>query len=121
MEQKALTVSVAMAVKNGLPYLEKQLHSIFSQLGEGDEIVLSLDANDTETMPYLEANPHPFLRVVRAEQAGVLPNFQNALAHCQKEIVFLADQDDVWLENKVSAVKNAFLQDQNLLLVMHDA
>ncbi len=121
MEQKALTVSVAMAVKNGLPYLEKQLHSIFPQLKEGDEIVLSLDQNDTETMPYLQANPSPFVRVVRADRAGVLPNFQNALSHCKNEIVFLADQDDVWLENKVDAVKNAFLQDEHLLLVMHDA
>ncbi len=121
MEEKELTVSVAMAVKNGLPYLQSQLQSILSQIKETDEIILSLDACDTETQAYLDTLPYSNLTVLRCEKSGVLANFENALLHCQNEIIFLADQDDVWLEGKVEKVKDVFSENPKTLLVMHDA
>ncbi len=121
MEQKALSVSVAMAVKDGLPYLEKQVQSILSQLADGDELIVSVDAGDTTSLPWLQAHPHPAMHLYESGKTGVLANFENAMAHCQNEIVFLADQDDVWTENKVKTVRAVFATQPKTVLVMHDA
>ncbi len=121
MEQKELSVSVAMAVRNGLPYLEEQLQSILAQLQAQDEVIISLDPEDTDSKDYLAALSCPNLTVLQGEQSGVLPNFENALRHCNNEIILLADQDDVWLEGKVKALKEVFATEKKTLLVLHDA
>lgn len=41
------------------------------------------------------------------EKKGVLSNFENAIAHCTGEIIFLADQDDIWNKNKIQIVLEA--------------
>ncbi len=117
-----MSVSVAMAVYRGGTYLSAQIQSILPQLDACDELVVSLDAADTES----EALLAPYqddarVRVLRATARGVVPNFENALSHCQNEIVFLCDQDDVWIDHKVKTVLAAFDADPELLLVTHDA
>lgn len=116
-----MRVSVAMAVYGGSPYLCAQIESILPQLGAEDELVISLDAADTES----EALLVPYradvrITCVRATERGVLANFENALSYCRGEYIFLSDQDDVWAPDKVARVLDCFAQ-TNASLVLHDA
>ncbi|MEE0751421.1 glycosyltransferase family 2 protein [Frisingicoccus sp.] len=116
------TVSVAMAVYNGETYLKEQMDSILSQLGVKDEVILSLDPSTDRTLDIIKDY---CLRDSRVHMCwgpgrGVIKNFENAIKHCRNEIIFLADQDDVWKSEKVEKVLMAF-KDSEVMVVLHDS
>ena len=99
-------VSVAMAFYNGKTYIEEQIDSILRNLKEKDELVISVDdaSDGSDQILKKRAQADMRIRVVKGPGNGVVPNFQNALQHCRGDIIFIADQDDVWKEKKVSKV-----------------
>ena len=50
---------------------------------------------------------------------GVCRNFENAILNCSGDVIFLCDQDDVWLPNKVERVMKAI--ENGADVVLHDA
>lgn len=51
---------------------------------------------------------------------GVIANFAFALTHTKGEVIFLADQDDVWLPNKVTTVTEYFEAHPDIQVVISD-
>ena len=105
-------ISVCIATYNGAKYIKEQLESILCQLSEDDEVIVSDDSSTDETLQRI---------------AEVTTNFENALKKATGEIIFLADQDDVWCENKVKimslilkeydyVVSDCYLTDSNLIV-----
>lgn len=113
------SVSVAMAAYNGEKYIKEQLESILSQLKEKDEIIVSLDPSQDHTIDVIESLKDERIKVLKGPAQGVKKNFENAIKHCKNDIIFLADQDDIWLEGKVEKVLSCF--DKETYVVMHDA
>lgn len=112
-------ISVCVATYNGERYIEAQLKSILSQLSSQDEVIVSDDGSTDNTIAIIEALDDPRIKIYRNEsKAGVNGNFENALTHASGDIIYLADQDDVWVEGKVEATLNA-LEDCDC--VIHDA
>ena len=111
-----------MAVYNGEAYLKEQLDSILVQLRNDDEVIISLDPSidGTESLLKEYHKRDSRIRVCRGPGMGVVKNFENAIRHCKNDIVFLADQDDVWVEGKVQKVLEAFM-DEKVACVLHDA
>lgn len=116
-----MKVSVALAAYHGEAYLAEQLQSILPQLGEADEVLVSDDAPGGETQRIVQqfALRDPRVRYLAGPGQGVCANYEHALRHCTGDILFLCDQDDVWLPQKVQRVKNAFVP--GVFLVLHDA
>lgn len=113
------SVSVCIATYNGGNFIRPQIESVISQLEEYDEIVISDDGSNDSTKEIIMSFKDERIRLISNKGThGYTPNFQNALRHCKNDIIFLADQDDVWLNNKVS-VCLASLQDCDF--VVHDA
>src|SRR5688572_23511076 len=97
-----LRVSVCMAVYNGAAFLKTQVESILQQLHAEDELIVVDDASQDDSMRILQELHDPRLRVHRNERnQGVLATFERALRLARGDIVFLSDQDDVWLAAKV--------------------
>lgn len=117
-----MRVSVAMAAYNGSRFLKEQLESVLPQLGKEDELVVSADpsSDGTGELLRLAAEKDARIRVLQGPGRGVCANFENALRACKRELVFLCDQDDVWLPGKVKKV-GAALGEEGVLLVLHDA
>ncbi len=117
-----LTVSVALAAYNGATYIKEQMDSILGQLGPNDEVVVSLDPSKDETQAIIETYcaMDRRVRLYMGKGLGAIKNFENAIMHCQKDIIFLADQDDVWLPNKREKIVQQFLKPQ-VQVVLHDA
>lgn len=115
-------VSVALAAYNGERFLPAQTASILRQLGPADELVISLDPSSDGSRTICENLSAADSRIVLLDGPGrgVIANFENALSRTAGEFVFLSDQDDVWLDGKVSACLTA-LRDCDALLVMHNA
>lgn len=119
---RPVPVSVAMATYDGLRWIDPQVGSILATLGPDDELVVVDDGSTDGTWDWLRAHPDPRLRPHRnPSNLGVRASFGRALSLARGEIVFLADQDDVWEPGKRDAVLAAFAADPGVAVVVSDA
>jgi len=96
-------ISVCMATYNGEKYIREQIESILRQIGKTDELVISDDGSKDTTIDIVKEYAKNDLRVKLFHNTGrhkAIGNFENALRNCKGEYIFLADQDDVWIEKK---------------------
>lgn len=112
-------ISVCMATYNGDKYLKKQLESILCQIGPNDEIIISDDGSKDQTLSIIDSFNDTRIKVFHHENDhSFTNNFENALRYAQGDYIFLSDQDDIWMSNKVPKVLQA-LRDYDI--VVHDA
>lgn len=98
-----MVISVCMATYNGQKYIKEQIDSILCQLGDDDELVISDDYSSDETVAIIKSYSDKRIRFFYNElKKGVTHNFENALNKSKGDIIFLADQDDVWLPSKIT-------------------
>ncbi|MBO5762295.1 MAG: glycosyltransferase [Lentisphaeria bacterium] len=105
-------ISVAMALYQSDEFLEEQLRSICEQTLPPDEIVLCDDAPGAHTADIIERTRARWNTIdiryrVNPRRLGVDRNFASAIAECTGEIIFLSDQDDVWLPEKIRLLADA--------------
>lgn len=98
-------ISVVIAAYHGEKYLPGQLRSIFAQSRPPDEIVVGDDSEDAGTQEVVEALRGEFrgqLRYFRNNpRLGVIDNFIKVAHMATGDYVFLSDQDDWWLPEKI--------------------
>ncbi len=112
-------VSVCMATYNGADFVREQVDSILRQLGVSDEVVAVDDASSDETVAVLVSFQDPRIRVIRqTENRGVVRSFERAIREAAGEIIFLADQDDIWHADKIATMQRAFTSDPRVTLVL---
>ncbi len=116
-----MKISVALAAYKGEQYISEQIDSILSQLGENDELIVSDDypVGKTREIVLEYQSRDKRVRYIEGEGKGVVINFENALKACSGDVIFLSDQDDVWMSNKVELVMKEFSNGADL--VLHDA
>lgn len=104
-------ISVCMATYNGSLYIKEQIDSILCQLSEDDELIISDDHSTDSTCDIVRSYNDNRIRLIFNElHKGVTHNFENALLHSKGDIIFLADQDDVWLSNKIKELNDFLIQ-----------
>ncbi|WP_194712479.1 glycosyltransferase family 2 protein [Noviherbaspirillum soli] len=120
-----LTCGIALCTYNGQKFLEEQLASIIAQRQLPDSIVICDDCSSDQTWEILQAfetaSPVPVKIVRHADRQGVVRNFETAVGLLQTDIVFLCDQDDLWLPEKISTIAALFESDHEATLVFTDA
>lgn len=100
-------ISVCIATYNGERFIERQITSILSQIGIEDEIVIADDGSTDNTLAILKRLNDPRIRIVDgAHRHSPIWNFEKALEQAKGEFIFLADQDDVWMPEKVEVTMN---------------
>lgn len=109
-----------MAAYNGEKYISEQIDSILLQLKDNDELVISLNPSSDKTKDIINRFVKKDCRVKLfiCEKKGVVSNFENAIKHCNNEIIFLSDQDDIWLPDKIQTVL-PLLQLKEAIAVAH--
>ncbi|MBP5598279.1 MAG: glycosyltransferase family 2 protein [Pseudobutyrivibrio sp.] len=114
------SVSVALAAYNGSLYLREQLDSILMQLGKNDEVIVSYNQSNDSTLQILTEyeDRDNRIKVINCKESGVIPNFENAIKNCKNDIVFLSDQDDVWIADKV-AIMLPYFKNVDIGCVVH--
>lgn len=113
-------ISVCMATYNGSKYIEEQINSILKQLDIDDEIVVSDDGSSDGTLDILNKindkrikifqhnhdEDEAYTRRKRSQNFyRVTSNFQNALKNAKGDYIYLSDQDDIWIEDRVKLVQ----------------
>lgn len=110
-----MTISVCMGIYNGEKYIVQQLTSILEQSKAVDEVILCDDGSEDNTVDIVER----FIRENKLEgcwkvyqnleHKGYPANFYYAMSLCAGDVVFLADQDDIWSDNKVAKMCDVFV------------
>ena len=91
-----------MTTYNGEKYILEQLTSILNQLGKDDEIVISDDSSSDQTINIIENLNDNRIKLLKNNTfRSPIFNLENALKNASGNFIFLADQDDIWLPNKI--------------------
>ncbi|KPA54185.1 hypothetical protein VT25_03875 [Photobacterium leiognathi subsp. mandapamensis] len=110
-------ISVCLATFNGEKYIKEQLLSILNQLNENDEVIISddcstdktisiiKDLNDSRVKIFINKNNKKSVTIYKSIYS-VNRNFSNALEKASGDIIFLSDQDDIWIKDKVKLMIN---------------
>lgn len=114
-------ISVVLAAYKGEKYIAAQVESILSQLGEDDELIISDDYPEGETYNSISGiiENDRRVRYIRGKGQGVIKNFEHLIENAKGDFIFLSDQDDVWIQDKVQALMREF--DKGADVVMHNA
>ena len=116
-----MKISVCMASYNGSNYIKIQIKSILIQLAKDDQLVIVDDFSSDNTLSIIESFKDSRIKLFKnTKNVGVVGTFNRALNKTNGDIIFLCDQDDEWLDNKVSFIKNFFISN-DIDMVVHDA
>lgn len=95
-------ISVCIATYNGERYLQKQIDSVIAQIGEEDEVIISDDSSTDNTIKILKSYNDNRIKIYDHQTFhSPIFNFENAINHAKGDFIFLADQDDMWLDGRV--------------------
>lgn len=102
-----MRISVCMGIYNGEKYIKEQLESIRLQTRHPDEVILcddgSTDATCQVVNEYLTEHPEltGWFFLKNEKNLGYPENFYHVMDLSTGDIVFLADQDDIWDKHKI--------------------
>jgi glycosyltransferase involved in cell wall biosynthesis len=103
---------VALCTFNGAHYIQEQIISLTKQTRLPDQLVVCDDASVDQTADLVKnmaANcPFPFYTHINKRQLGVRRNFEQVMQVTSGDIIFLCDQDDIWLPEKLETFEKAF-------------
>lgn len=109
-------ISVCIATYNGEKYIKDQLDSILVQLHTDDEIIISDDSSTDKTIEIIKSfNDKRIVLYENQKFKSPIFNFENSLTYASGDYIFLSDQDDIWVPNKVKVMKE-FLVNFDLVL-----
>ena len=116
------TVSVCMASYNGEKFIKEQIISIISQfINKDDELIIVDDCSTDDTVKIIKKiNSKNIKLFFNNKNIGVVKTFERAIQKAKNPLIFLSDQDDIWLPHKISVYKTIFLQEKNIDLIQSD-
>lgn len=116
-------ISICMATYNGERFIEEQLKCIYEQTLQPDEVIICDDDSTDRTRDMIEGfickhelqdKWHLLHNPVRKGYPG---NFYYCMSLAKGDIVFLADQDDVWSNRKLETMCH-FIQQNEAMQVL---
>jgi glycosyltransferase involved in cell wall biosynthesis len=120
-----MKISIAMCTYNGATFLQEQLESIAMQSRQPDELIICDDCSTDTTIEIIELFKKKcnFQTKIykNAKNLGSTKNFEQAIMLCDGDIIFLADQDDIWFPEKINRVLLKFQKSPDLSLIFTNA
>lgn len=118
-------ISIALCTYNGAKFLPAQLESYLEQTRLPDELVICDDGSHDETQSIIGsfAKNAPFAVHVHINETnlGSTKNFEKAIQLCTGDLIFLSDQDDVWMPEKLGRIEAEFLKRYEAGLIFSNA
>ncbi|GAA4781407.1 hypothetical protein GCM10023231_06150 [Olivibacter ginsenosidimutans] len=114
-------VSVALCTYNGAKYLKDQLTTISNQTYTNLEIVIVDDHSSDETVSIIKSHMENDTRIklwINDSNVGVNKSFKIAIDECQGDFIAIADQDDLWAQEKIK-IQMDLIGDSSL--IYHDS
>lgn len=117
-----MKVSVCIAAYNGEKYIIDQITSILQQLSIDDEIIIVDDASTDKTVQLLNTINDARIKVFENNvNKGHVQSFAYAISLATSEIIFTADQDDIWVDGRLSLMKQTIITKKTLLVTSNSS
>jgi glycosyltransferase involved in cell wall biosynthesis len=112
-----MNISVCIATHNGEKYLLDQMKSILGELKHDDEVVVVDDCSNDSTVEILQNMNDSRINIYKnKENMGHVFSFGRAISLAINDIVFMSDQDDIWIKGRVSLMTNKIIMSGCLLV-----
>lgn len=118
-----MEIDILIPTYNGQKYICQQIDSLLNQSYPNINIIIRDDCSIDSTYEILceKYNRYSNVKILVSDiRGGYNANFNYLLNYSKSDIVFLCDQDDIWLPNKI----NDIIKEYNILdspqLISHD-
>lgn len=121
-------VTILMAVYNGEKYLSQQIESVISQTYTEWKLIICDDCSTDNSYDIIRKYNKQYPDKISIHQNAVptgsaQANFMNMLKYSDSEYTMFADQDDVWLPDKISLtiaeMKRIEQSEKNIPVLVH--
>lgn len=110
-------ISVCMATYNGEKFIKKQIDSILYQLNTNDEIIIVDDCSVDKTLKIIKEYRENRIKIFKnSVNKGVNISFEKAIKLAKNSIIFMADQDDIWIKGRIELMVNKLIQSRKILV-----
>ncbi|QZO96642.1 glycosyltransferase family 2 protein [Riemerella anatipestifer] len=100
-----MKIDVIIPTYNGSEHIAQQIESILQQPYENITIHLRDDGSKDDTVNIIKSFSNKYPNVILYQDLnnnlGLVKNVEYLLTKCSGDLIFLADQDDVWYEDKI--------------------
>lgn len=109
--------SVCIATYNGEKWIKEQLDSILKQIKENDEVLIVDDCSTDSTVNIIQSiRDNRIKLVINENNIGHIKSFEKAIESAQGDLIFMSDQDDVWIEGRYDLFFNIYRE--NMMCVI---
>ena len=118
-----MTVGIAVALYNGMRFLEEQLDTLRLQSRPADKVVLCDDGSKDGTGDFVRSYIEKYklqdtwLFEQNTENLGYIRNFYKAMSLCGTDLIFLSDQDDIWQPDKLEKMTDVMERNPHINLL----
>lgn len=113
---KEKKVAVIMSTYNGERFIREQLDSILNQSYKNIELIVRDDGSKDKTVEIVKEyqEKHKNIKLHQGQNLGFVKSFFELLKLAEADYYAYADQDDIWIENKIELAVNSLnkLDDQ---------
>jgi glycosyltransferase involved in cell wall biosynthesis len=120
-----MKVDIILASYNGEEYIAEFIESLIKQTYKTWQLIISDDGSQDNTVNIIKHYITLDSRIIlvnQARQGGVVKNFNSALAYARADYIMFADQDDVWLSDKleksIKKIREEEIGDENRPLLL---
>ena len=116
-------VSIVLATYNGEVYIEEQLKSLMYQTMSADEVLISDDCSNDNTVAiinkFINENELKNWKIyTHSKNQGWRKNFYDLLHKASGDVIFMCDQDDIWRKEKIEVMYRAVLNNPEILCLV---
>ncbi len=113
MEEKK--VAILMSTYNGAKFIKEQMDSILCQTYKNIEVIVRDDGSTDDTVSMIEDYQKKYdnIHLIKGKNIGFIKSFFTLLKIAKADYYAYADQDDIWLENKIALAVHALNQLDN--------
>jgi glycosyltransferase involved in cell wall biosynthesis len=109
--ESTMNISVCMATYNGEAYVERQIASILEQLSPRDEVIVVDDCSTDRTIETLKKIGDSRIAIhVNDRNRREVFSFSRAISLAGNDIIFMSDQDDVWMPGRANLMKQRLIE-----------
>lgn len=117
-----MKISVVITTYNGEKYIADQLKSIKNQTCNVDEVLISDDGSTDNTIELIKKfikkyNLKNWKFRINEKNLGWQTNFYQTIKRTSGDLIFLADQDDIWYSSKVEEMRSQFRNNSKIILL----
>lgn len=101
---KKFNVSIALCTYNGERFISQQIDSIVNQSYKDFELIIVDDGSTDRTIKIIKNFQKKYTNIFLYQNSlnlGFIKNFEKAISLCKGNYIFLSDQDDLWVNNKI--------------------